>query len=54
VLKDVAGTVSIILALPVVCIGVVREARVLDFLGGLGSDLVGEGKLDLIWLIHSI
>jgi len=54
VLEDAAGIVPIALVLPVVCIGVVGGARVLDFLGKLGGSLVEGGKLNLIWLIHSI
>ena len=53
-LKDITSVVPIILTLSVVHIGVVEEARVLDFLGGLDSGLVGKGMSNLIWPIYSI
>jgi len=54
ILEDAANAVLITLAFLVVCIGVVEEAKVLDFLGKLNGSLVGEEMSNLIWLIHSI
>ena len=53
-LKDIASAVLIVLALLVICIGVVEGAGVLDFLEGLGGSLVRRGTSNPIWPIHSI